>query len=137
MNIFERREKPKLTGLERASECGDSILTRERLFWIRLRIIQRIARIEGARSKIITKVRVPLVGASTSSDNDRTTVRARSVGIELRGAHYKFLHRVRRIVLEKASDVIIVVVATVYGEIQVETGTATKSDRCYARLGWI
>src|SRR5258708_6672007 len=60
VNVFERRKKPKLTRFERPSEGADTILSREGLFWIRLRIVQNIARIESARTKIVAKVSVPL-----------------------------------------------------------------------------
>src|SRR5207237_2010877 len=76
VNLFEARKKPKLSSLERAADRADSVLARERLFWIRLRIVEHIACIEGARAQVVTKVSVPLIRAAARADDYRTAVRA-------------------------------------------------------------
>ena len=53
VNVLKRRKEPKFAGPKRATECADSILPRERLFWIRLGIVEHIARIEGPRTHLV------------------------------------------------------------------------------------
>src|SRR6266852_872096 len=80
---------------------------------------------------------MPLVGTSPSADYHRSTIRTRRVGVELRGTHHEFLHRIRRIVLQEATDIVIVVVAAINRKIDVEPGAAAKSNSRDARFAWI
>ena len=78
---------------------------------------------------------MPVIRPATAADDYRTSVGARSVGIKLRGTHGKFLHGVRRIILQETAYKIVIVVAAVHGKINVQAGTAAKRHGGNACLG--
>ena len=135
IDIFVGGEEPEFLGSDGAAERGDSILARKRLFGIWFRIVEGISRVQAAAAVIVGSAAVPVVGATASGDNHASAIGPGSIGAELRRPHHEFLHGLRREILQKPANVVVVVIATVHRKIDVQAGAAAERNGGDARLG--
>src|SRR6266851_7860034 len=126
VDVFVGSEEPEFASLHWAAEGGDGVLAREGLLGIGFGIIERIPRVQILSAIVVGQAAMPVVSAAACGENDAAAVGARSIRAKLRGTHDKFLHRFGREILEEAADVIVVVVAAVNGEVDVEPRAAAE-----------
>jgi len=134
MDVLEGGEEPDFILLNRAAECGHIILAGERLLGIGLTALRhaRLCRIldwepgvECRGALVEGSVAVPIICTALGCDYDGAGGCAASIGIFIRGANGEFLDGVGRKILQKATDPVIRIVATVDGEIVVKSGAST------------
>jgi hypothetical protein len=99
-----------LTALQHARLCG---------------ILDWEPAVECRGALVKGSVAVPIICTALSRDYDGAGGCATSIGIFIRGANGEFLDGVRRKILQKATDPVIRIVATVDREIVVKSGAST------------
>ena len=111
---FVASEEPQLVAFESTADGADSVLARERLLGIGIGIIERVARVEIFPAIVVRGAAVQLVRTAAGGKNDAAAVGVGSFRAELRGADDELLHGFGRIVLQKAADEVVVVIATIH-----------------------
>ena len=135
VDVFVGSEEPELVAFERTAESADSVLSCERLLGIGIGIIERVARVEIFSAIVVRGAAVPLVRTTACGENDAAAVGAGSFRAKLGGTDHELLHGFGRIVLQESADEVIVVIATIHGEINVEAGAAAERDGSDAGFG--
>jgi hypothetical protein len=77
---------------------------------------------------------VPIVRAALRGDNNGAAGRTACVGVFLGSTHVELADSIRRVVLQKASNEIVGVVAAIDGQLVVEAGASARRHGTNARL---
>ena len=137
MDVFDRGIEPNTILQDRSSQRSHVILAREGLLGRRRRVLDREARVERRLAIEERFVSVPVIGPAFGGDYHRAGCGAARVRIFLGRPHRKFLHGIRRIILQESPNVVVGVVASIDRKLIVQPRAASRGYCGDARFGGV